>query len=101
MKFDFFKKTLIITLALIVGFFLAVLIGTPYLIDMGLERWIASQGPEIGKVDNIDFNPFSGRLSMDNLVVETKGGRTSSTYENWYFKMLLRLLTSLGNPDSA
>ena len=65
MKYDFFKKPLIIVPALIVVLFLAGLIGTPYLIDMGIERWISSRGPEIGKVENIDFNPFSGRLSMD------------------------------------
>ena len=64
MKSNHFKKPFIIVLAVIVVLFLAGLIGTPYLIDLGLERWIASQGPEIGEVENIDFNPFSGRLSM-------------------------------------
>ena len=76
MKSNYLKKPFIIVPALLVLLFLAGLIGTPYLIDMGLERWLASQGPEIGQVENIDFNPFSGRLAMDNLVVETKTGRT-------------------------
>ncbi len=76
MKFERFRKPLLVAFAVIVILFLAGLIGTPYLIDMGLERWIASRGPEIVQVENVDFNPFSGRLSMDNLVVETKSGRT-------------------------
>ena len=71
-----FKKSFILFLAIIAVLFVTGLIVTPYLIDMGLERWIASRGPEIGQVENIDFNPFSGRLSMDNLVVETQSGRT-------------------------
>ncbi|KPJ98723.1 MAG: hypothetical protein AMJ60_07365, partial [Desulfobacterales bacterium SG8_35] len=76
MKSNHFKKVFISALAVIAVLFLAGLITTPYIIDLGLERWIASQGPEIGRIDNIDFNPFSGRLSMDNLLVETRSGRT-------------------------
>ena len=76
MKYRHFIKPFIITCAVIAALFMVGLIGTPYLIDLGLERWIASQGPEIGQVENIDFNPFNGRLSMDNLVVETQSGRT-------------------------
>ncbi len=76
MKSNYFKKPLIITLVIIIALFLASLIGTPYLIDAGIERWIDSHGPGKGEVENIDFNPFSGRLVMDNLVVKTKSGRT-------------------------
>jgi hypothetical protein len=93
MESNRFKKPLIITLAIIVVLFLAGLIGTPYLIDLGLERWIASQGPEIGKVENVDFNPFTGRLSMDNLVVETQSGRTlniTHAYLQFSWKQLFK-----------
>ncbi len=76
MKSQHLKKAVIIPIAVIVLVFLAVLVGTPYLIDIGIERWIASQGPEIAQVDNIDFNPFTGSMIMDNLVVETTSGRT-------------------------
>jgi hypothetical protein len=88
-----FKKPFILFLASIAFLFVTALIGTPYLIDMGLERWIASQGPEIGHVENVDFNPFSGRLSLDNLVVETKGGRTlniSHAYLVFSWKQLFK-----------
>jgi hypothetical protein len=76
MKSNYFKKPLVIAPVIIMALFLASLIGTPYLIDTGLERWIDSHGPGKGAVENIDFNPFSGRLVMDNLVVQTKSGRT-------------------------
>lgn len=71
-------KILILVFSVVLIMFLGGLLAAPYLIDLGLERWLTSQGPEIGKVENIDFNPFTGRLSMDNLVVETKSGRTLS-----------------------
>ena len=93
MKSNHFKKPFIIALIVLVALFLAGLIGTPYLIDIGLERWIASQGPEIGKVDNVDFNPFTGRLSMDNLVVETQNGRTlniTHAYLQFSWKQLFK-----------
>jgi autotransporter translocation and assembly factor TamB len=93
MKYRRFIKPLIITCAVIAALFLVGLIGTPYLIDLGLERWIASQGPEIGQVENIDFNPFTGRLSMDNLVVETQSGRTlniSHAYLQFSWKQLFK-----------
>ncbi len=71
-------KSVIIILGVTVSLFAAVLVGTPYLLDLGLERWIVSRGVEVGRIENIDFNPFTGRLSMDNLVVETRSGRTLS-----------------------
>jgi hypothetical protein len=93
MKSNRFKKPFIIAFIILVALFLAGLIGTPYLIDIGLERWITSQGPEIGKVDNVDFNPFTGRLSMDNLVVETQSGRTlniNHAYLQFSWKQLFK-----------
>jgi outer membrane protein OmpA-like peptidoglycan-associated protein len=54
----------------------ALLVGTPYLIDMVVERWIASHGPQKGLVEDIDFNPFTGKLAMYNLQVETESGRS-------------------------
>ncbi len=93
MKFNRLTKALGIAFTILVVLFISGLIGTPYLIDMGLERWIASRGPEIGQVENIDFNPFTGRLSMDNLVVETQSGRTlniTHAYLQFSWKQLLR-----------
>ncbi|MDX1777058.1 MAG: DUF748 domain-containing protein, partial [Desulfobulbales bacterium] len=78
MKSSRFKKISIIALGVTVLLFLAVLLATPYIMGLTLERWLVSRGPEVGKVKNIDFNPFSGRLSMDGLIVETRGGRTLS-----------------------
>jgi hypothetical protein len=71
-------KNVIIILGVTVSLFAAVLVGTPFLFDLGLERWIVSRGMEVGRVGNIDFNPFTGRLVLDNLVVEARSGRTLS-----------------------
>jgi hypothetical protein len=93
MKTHRIKKSFIIAFAVLAFLFLIGLIGTPYIIDMGLERWIASQGPEIGQVENIDFNPFTGRFAMDNLVMETQSGRTlniSHAYLQFSWKQLFR-----------
>ncbi|NOQ66995.1 MAG: DUF748 domain-containing protein [Desulfobacterales bacterium] len=93
MKNHRIKKSFIIAFAVLAFLFLIVLIGTPYIIDMGLERWIASQGPEISQIENIDFNPFTGRFAMDNLVMETQSGRTlniSHAYLQFSWKQLFR-----------
>jgi len=93
MKSNLLKKTALIVLAVLSVLFFAGLIGTPYLIKTGIERWIASQGPETGEVENIDFNPFTGRLAMDNLVVETTSGRTlniSHAYLQFSWRQLFR-----------
>ena len=76
MKLAQFAKHPLTLTALSVGvLFIAVLLTTPYLIDIGIERWMNAHEQGEAQVENIDFNPFTGRLSMDNLVVETASGR--------------------------
>jgi len=67
-----------LTIAILTGSALiaTILITTPYLIDIGIERWMMSRGRGEAQVEDVDFNPFTGRVSMDNLVVETASGRT-------------------------
>ena len=55
---------------------LVVLIGTPYIIDRELNKWIVSRGPERSQADNVDFNPFTGKFALYNLQVETQQGQT-------------------------
>jgi hypothetical protein len=76
MKLSRFTKHSL-TIAILTGSALIVfvLITTPYLIDMGIERWMMSRGHGEVQIEDVDFNPFSGRVSMDNLVVETESGR--------------------------
>jgi hypothetical protein len=67
-----------LTIAILTGsaLFAFVLITTPYVINIGIERWMMSRGDGEVQIEDVDFNPFSGRVSMDNLVVETENGRT-------------------------
>jgi len=69
------KHPLTITFLAGCALFVAVLLTTPYLIDIGIERWMNAHEQGEARVENVDFNPFTGRLAMDNLVVETESGR--------------------------
>jgi len=55
---------------------LVVFLGTPYVIKRELNKWIVSRGPDRSQTDNVDFNPFTGRLALYNLQVETQRGQT-------------------------
>jgi hypothetical protein len=55
---------------------IAVLIGTPYLIQNKLNKWIVSHGPDRSITENVDFNYFTGKFALYNLQVETQRGRT-------------------------
>jgi len=45
----------------------AVLISLPYGIDYLTEQWLMSHGLDRAKVEDIDFNPFTGTLVLHNL----------------------------------
>ena len=45
----------------------AILTATPYGIDYAAERWLLSHGLEVGRVEDVDFNPFTGTLVLYNL----------------------------------
>ena len=90
---QFAKHPLTITVLAGGALFVTLLIATPYLINIGIERWLLSHGPERAHAENVDFNPFTGRLSLDNLVVESASGRVfqiphASVTFSW--KQLLR-----------
>jgi hypothetical protein len=54
---------------------LVVLLGTPYVIKKELKKWIISHGSGSVQTDNVDFNPFTGRLSLYNLQLDIERGR--------------------------
>ncbi len=79
-----------ITLTLIA---LIVLLGTPYVIKRELNKWIASKGPDVVKTDNVDFNPFTGRLSLNNLQLGIERGQAlhiTKAYLNFSWGNLLK-----------
>jgi outer membrane protein OmpA-like peptidoglycan-associated protein len=76
MKLSQIAKHPLTLIILGIGAFVAiVLTSTPYFVEIGMEKWLNTHGHGDALVENVDFNPFTGRLSMDNLVVETVSGR--------------------------
>ena len=73
---NFIKHPLGIIATVCVIVALVVLLGTPYLIKRELNKWVVSRGPDRSQTDNVDFNPFTGRLALYNLQVETQKGQT-------------------------
>jgi hypothetical protein len=47
-----------------------LLIAMPWGIEYGLKRYLLNQGVDQAGVENVDFNPFTGRLVVKNLVVK-------------------------------
>jgi hypothetical protein len=45
----------------------AILISLPYGIDYAAEQWLMSHGLEVARVEDVDFNPFTGTLVLRNL----------------------------------
>jgi len=48
---------------------LGVLAGTPVLIERLAEQWLEQHGGEQVEVQDVDFNPFTGILRLDNVSI--------------------------------
>lgn len=66
----------LIALLLVVAVVVAALTSLPYGLSYGLKQWFTSIGARSVEVEDIDFNPFTGRLHVDNLRVTGKSGGT-------------------------
>jgi hypothetical protein len=44
-----------------------ILISLPYGIDYAAEQWLLSQGLEVARIEDVDFNPFTGTMVLRNL----------------------------------
>lgn len=60
-----------ITLATLV-LFATILITTPLLIERLAEQWLEQHGGEQVEVQNVDFNPFTGILRLENVSVQVE-----------------------------
>ena len=45
----------------------AVLTAMPYGIDYAAEQWLLSHGLDVASVEDVDFNPFTGKLVLRNV----------------------------------
>lgn len=66
-----------------VGAFLAVALGIvlwllPHAIAYGISRWFAAQGVESTQVEDVDFNLFTGRLTVRGLHAASAGQALAS-----------------------
>jgi outer membrane protein OmpA-like peptidoglycan-associated protein len=61
-------RVLFVTLILSLG----ILVGTPVLIERLAERWLEQHGGDRVEVQDVDFNPFTGILRLDNVSVQVQ-----------------------------
>ncbi len=62
----------------VVGGFLAVVLGIvlwllPHAVAYGISRWFAAQGVESTQIEDVDFNLFTGRLTVQGLRAASAG----------------------------
>ncbi|NHZ69977.1 MAG: hypothetical protein GWP20_01975 [Thermotogales bacterium] len=62
-----FKISLVI-LMLVLG----ILVGTPVLIERLAEQWLEQHGGDQVEVQDVDFNPFTGILQLENVSVRVQ-----------------------------
>ena len=61
----------------------AILISLPYGIEYAAEQWLLSQGLEVARVEDVDFNPFTGTLVLRNLQARIDGSQVLHVPEAW------------------
>ena len=62
-------RGLLITFTALLTILVAILVMLPYAINYGITQWIKDHGAEQVSVENVDFNPFTATLHLDNLKV--------------------------------
>jgi len=63
------RRSLIIT-----ALFIAILMGTPYLIQRAISSWLTDHGGTQVSIRNVDFNPFTATLLLEGLKVSGQRG---------------------------
>ena len=51
---------------------LGILIGLPYLIKQQARSWLEANGGERVEIRDIDFNPFTAELVLEDLLIEVE-----------------------------
>jgi outer membrane protein OmpA-like peptidoglycan-associated protein len=59
-------------LAVILVIFLGILIGLPYLIKQQARMWLEDNGGDRVEIRDVDFNPFTAELVLDDLLIEVE-----------------------------
>jgi len=53
--------------------FVFILAITPVVISSQFQKWVLANGGERVSVENVDFNPFTARLLLENIIIERTG----------------------------
>jgi|LGVE01.1.fsa_nt_gb hypothetical protein len=77
------------SLATIGVFFLLTIVLTPFGIRWGIENWLRNHGATNAEVKDVDFNPFTGRLTVKTLEAggsesEKLASREASLVIDWF-----------------
>ena len=72
------SKRWFIALTLTLGLFAALLVGTPFLIKHLARQWLLENGGSEVQFRDVDFNPFSGTLVLEDLDVKVDQETTLS-----------------------
>jgi outer membrane protein OmpA-like peptidoglycan-associated protein len=59
-------------LAVMLVIFLGILIGLPYLIKQQARMWLEDNGGDRVEIRDVDFNPFTAELVLDDLLIEVE-----------------------------
>ena len=57
---------------LILVIFLGILIGLPYLVKQQAQRWLEDNGGDRVEIRDVDFNPFTAELILEDLLLEVE-----------------------------
>jgi hypothetical protein len=66
-------RRLVLAATIFLGLAALVLVLTPYGIKLGIEHALVSLGAQRATIEDVDFNPFSGRLRLTALEVQGGG----------------------------
>lgn len=61
------RRRLFIGSSLFMALLVAGIIALPYGIQYGMQRWLLAQDLTYAKIEDIEFNPFTGKLLIKNL----------------------------------
>jgi len=67
----FSSRWFIVSLVILI-LVLGILVGTPLLIERLAEQWLEQHGGDQVEVEDVDFNPFTGILRLDDVSVQVQ-----------------------------
>jgi hypothetical protein len=67
------RNKLLTAVVIALALLLLVLVSTPHLIAYEFKKWVLANGGDAVTVENVDFNPFTAKLALENISIERAG----------------------------